>query len=217
MREGLRYIVGWPGLVIMGFMAMAINFLLNPAIALLPILVTGHFRGGVVQLATVESAFGIGVVIGGLLLGVWGGFKRRMHTALMGLVTMGLGFLTIGLLPPGAFWVAVGLMFVAALMNAMTNGPIFAILQAAVAPEMQGRVFSLMGATSALMAPIGLAVGGPVADALGVQSWYLLGGGACVLMAATCLFIPSVMNLEDRSTAGAGRAGPVAAPAIAIE
>ena len=217
LRGGWHYVIGWPGLVMLLAMSMIINFLLTPASALLPILVTRHFGGGVAQLATMQSTFGIGIVIGGLLLGVWGGFKRRIHTALMGLSVLGLGFLAIGLLPPGAFVLAVGFAFLAALMNALTNGPLFAILQAAVAPEMQGRVFSLIGAASSLMAPIGLSVGGPVADALGVQTWYIVGGAACMVIALLSLFIPAIMQIEDRAAAGAGSAGPVTAPVVVVE
>jgi len=47
-------------------------------------------------------------------------------------------------------------------------------MQATVAPEMQGRVFSLIQAGATAMTPIGLLIGGPVADRFGVQSWFLL-------------------------------------------
>ena len=214
LNGGLRYVMGWPGLVIILLMAMAINLLLTPAASLLPILVTKHFNGGVGQLATAEAAFGIGVVAGGLLLGVWGGFKRRIYTALVGLMGLGLGFLLVGLMPARAFLPALGFVFLAATMNSMTNGPLFAILQATVAPEMQGRVFSLIGALSSAMAPVGLAIGGPVADTFGVQSWYVLGGVACLLIGLACFFIPAVMQLEDRpsdSSAGLAPAVPAAA------
>ena len=43
-RSGLRYVMGWPGLMIIGIMATLINLLLTPAYALLPILVTQHFK-----------------------------------------------------------------------------------------------------------------------------------------------------------------------------
>jgi len=59
-------------------------------------------------------------------------------------------------------------------MQPITNGPIMAIMQATVAPEMQGRVFSLIQAGATAMTPIGLLIGGPVADRFGVQSWFLL-------------------------------------------
>ncbi len=129
-------------------MASLINFMLNPAAALLPILVTKHFGGGVLHLASVDSTFGIGIVIGGVALGVWGGFRRRVFTALMGLLGVGLGFLLIGLAPANAFWLAVVSTFLAAFMLPITNGPLMAVMQAVVAPDMQGRVFTLMGSVS---------------------------------------------------------------------
>jgi DHA3 family macrolide efflux protein-like MFS transporter len=47
------------------------------------------------------------------------------------------------------------------------------------------------------MAPLGLIIAGPVADAIGVQSWYVIGGVACILMAVVGYSIPAVMNIED--------------------
>jgi DHA3 family macrolide efflux protein-like MFS transporter len=72
-----------------------------------------------------------------------------------------------------------------------------AAVQAVVAPEMQGRVFSLIGSLSAAMSPIGLIIAGPVADRLGVQTWFVIGGVMCGLMAVAGLFVPAVMNFED--------------------
>jgi DHA3 family macrolide efflux protein-like MFS transporter len=47
------------------------------------------------------------------------------------------------------------------------------------------------------MAPLGLLIAGPVADAIGVQSWYVIGGAACILIAVVGYFIPALMNIED--------------------
>jgi DHA3 family macrolide efflux protein-like MFS transporter len=59
---------------------------------------------------------------------------------------------------------------------------------------MQGRVFTLVGSLGSAM---GLIVAGPVADAIGVQSWYVIGGVACILMAVVGYSLPAVMNIED--------------------
>ena len=83
-RAGLSYVWGWPGLMLIGIMAAVINFLLTPAFSLLPILITKHFNGQAIQLATLESFFGIGIIAGGLVLSAWGGFKRRVLTSLVG-------------------------------------------------------------------------------------------------------------------------------------
>jgi DHA3 family macrolide efflux protein-like MFS transporter len=78
VRVGFRYMLGWPGLMAIAMMAVVINMLFTPAFSLLPLLVTEHFNGHALQLGAMQSAMGIGFVSGGLILGVWGGFKRRI-------------------------------------------------------------------------------------------------------------------------------------------
>ena len=201
LKAGLRYVWGWPGLMMIGVMATVINFLLTPAFSLLPILVTKHFNGQAIQLATLESFSGIGFIVGGLVLSAWGGFKRRILTSLVGLFAMGLGCLVMGLLPPSAFVIAVATMLFLGIINPIVNGPLLAAVQAAVAPEMQGRVFTLIGTLAAGMSPIGLIIAGPIADKLGVQTWFLIGGIVTGLMGVVSFFIPAVMHFEDGRTA----------------
>jgi DHA3 family macrolide efflux protein-like MFS transporter len=196
-RSGLRYVWSWPGLMMLMVLAMVINFLLTPAGALLPILVSEYFQGGALQLGWIESAFGFGMIAGGLVLGAWGGFKKRIMTSMIGLIGLGIGFGMIGLIPSNLFWLGVVSAFFAAAMLPMVNGPVHAILQSAVEPEMQGRVFTLVGSLSSGMAPLGLIIAGPVADAIGVQSWYVIGGVACILMAVVGYSIPALINIED--------------------
>ena len=67
------------------------ELLFAPAFALLPLLVTEHFGGGALQLGALEAAAGAGMIVGGVLLSVWGGFKRRIYTSLLGVGAMGVG------------------------------------------------------------------------------------------------------------------------------
>jgi MFS transporter, DHA3 family, macrolide efflux protein len=197
LREGLKYVAGWPGLMGVLGMALTINLVLNPAASLLPILVRNVFGGGATELGWVNSAFGLGVLAGGLVLGAWGGFRRRMATSLLGLVGLGAGCLIIGLAQPPLFWLLITGLLIMGMMNSITNGPLMAILQAKVEPEMQGRVFTLVGAGAAAISPLGLAMAGPLADTFGVQVWYVLGGAICVLLGIGAAFVPSIINMED--------------------
>jgi len=196
--SGLRYVFNWPALLIIASMAVVINFLLTPAFSLLPLLVKDHFNGGAIQLSWVDAAFGIGVILGGLLLGIWGGFKRKLMTSMMGLAGMGLGTLLMSQVPPTGIYIAVGAALVVGIMQPITNGPIFAVMQSTVDPDMQARVFSLLGSAAAAMSPIGLMIAGPLSDKLGIQTWFLLGGLICILMAVTGLFIPALKTVETK-------------------
>ncbi len=197
VAAGLRYVWGWPGMRLLVLMAVVLNLVGAPAFTLVPILVTKHFRGGAMELGWMDSAWGVGLVLGGLLLSAWGGFRRRILTTLLGLVGAGVAGVLVGLAPPGGLWLAVGALFVGGLMNVLINGPIFAIMQSTVEPQVQGRVFTMIGSLCSAATPLGLAVGGPVADLLGVSAWWLLNGATCLLMGLAGYFMPAVVHLED--------------------
>jgi MFS transporter, DHA3 family, macrolide efflux protein len=199
-------------LAVLAFSSL-LNLLLTPAFSLLPILVTQHFGGGALELAWINTASGVGFVLGGLLLSVWGGFQRRILTSLVGLVGLGVGVLAIGLIPANGFFVALVCMAIVGVMGPLANGPFFAVIQSVVAPEMQGRVFTVLGSISASMAPIGLAIAGPLADWLGVRVWYGLGGVTCLVLSVIMACIPAIMQLEEGRTRQASGDEPTQQPA----
>lgn len=194
---GLRYVRGWNGLLLLIGMATIINLLVNPGFSLLPLLVTDHFNGNAYNLAGLDSAFGVGLVLGGLLLGAWGGFRKRILTSFAGLIVLGTALLGLGLVPPSGFIFAVGAMFLVGVGNTIANGPLMAVVQAVVEPEMQGRVLTLMSSIAGGMMPIGLILAGPLADKLGIQVWYLTGGLFTIVMGVAAFFIPAMVNLEE--------------------
>jgi DHA3 family macrolide efflux protein-like MFS transporter len=215
VREGFLYIWGWPGMFLLLVMAVLINFLIHPGMSLLPLLITKHFRGDALQLGWINSAWGMGLIAGGVLLSVWGGFRTRIFTSLLGLIGMGVGFLLVGLAPPGAFPLALGAMLLAGIMNPLGNGPLSAILQSVVAPDMQGRVFMIVGSFAQLAAPLGLAVAGPVSDAVGVSVWFVIGGVVCMLMALVGRAVPAIVQIEEHEHAQPARQDIVPAGAAA--
>jgi DHA3 family macrolide efflux protein-like MFS transporter len=85
--------------------------------------------------------------------------------------------------------------------NPIANGPLHAAVQAVVAPEMQGRVFTLIGSLASLMSPVGLMVAGPLADSLGVRTWFFLGAFGLLVLGAGAFFIPAIVHFEDTRTA----------------
>jgi DHA3 family macrolide efflux protein-like MFS transporter len=194
--EGFRYVLSWRGLLAILIMATMINFLLSPATSLLPLLVKEHFQGDALQFGLMNSIFGIGVIVGGIALGVWGGFKRRIITAMMGLIGIGVGTLLLGLVPGTAFILALIAMAIIGIMMPIVNGSIGGIMQATVDPGMQGRVFSLTGSLATAMMPIGLGIAGVLSDAFGIQIWFIVGGIVTFLMGIVGFTIPAVMSIE---------------------
>jgi DHA3 family macrolide efflux protein-like MFS transporter len=196
VADGFLYIWHWKGMLLVLVLATLINMMIHPGMSLLPILVVRKFDGGALQLGWLNSAWGVGIILGGLILSVWGGFKRKVVTALLGLIGQGIGFTLVGLTPGPALWLAIVGLALGGTMNPICNGPLSALLQDVVAPEIQGRVFTVIGSLSGLAAPVGLAIAGPVADWLGVQAWFVIGGLLCIILGGAMFLTPMVMDLE---------------------
>lgn len=200
MRQGLAYVWAWPGILFLMLLAMLVNFVLTPVISLQPLLIAEHFGGGAWEFGAMQSTFGIGIIVGGLALGAWGGFKRRIYTSLVGLVGLGVGIALIGLAPGNLFWLAIVGGFIGGSMIAMVNGPVRAILQTAGAPDMQGRVMSLISSLATAMTPLGLMLAGPLADQFGTRPWFIVAGVATIVVGLSGFFIPALLTVEESRT-----------------
>lgn len=139
-------------------------------------MVTDYFNKGAIELGLIESVISVGFLVGGLLLSIWGGFKNRLVTSFLFLIVMGLSIALFGLVPNSKFYLALGVLAMVGISNPLVNGPLHAALQARVDPDKQGRVFTLLSSGATLAMPIGLAIAGPLSDAVGVQIWFIVGG-----------------------------------------
>lgn len=201
IREALRYIRSIPGLLTIILMALFLNFLLVPTEALMPLLVTKHFGKGAIELGLVNSVSGAGLIAGGILLGVWGGFKKKIITSMTAIVGLGVGVLLIGIAPGNLFVLAIVGSIMLGFMTPLANGPLGALLQTIIRPDMQGRVMSLLVSGATAISPIGLLIAGPFSDWLGIRVWFWTGGMICILIAILGFFIPSVMGIENSGEA----------------
>ena len=217
VRDGLRYVASWPGLLAILIMATLINFLLTPTSSLMPLLITKHFGLGALEFGLMDSAWGFGVIVGGLILSTWGGFKRKVATSMMGIIGIGIGITIVGLTPANMYWLAISSMAFTGIMNPITNGPLFALVQSTVKPDMQGRVMSLILSAATAMTPLSLMVAGPVSDAIGIRTWFWFGGVFCLLMGIGAFFVPAIMNVENNRNGEANNTDEVQAVTVAAD
>ena len=215
VRNGLKYAVGWSGLFKLMVMASLINMLASPAFSLLPLMVTKIYGKGAAEVAWLESALGLGIVAGGLLLGLWGGFKRKTATTLTGLIGMGAGITVLGLTDRNTYLLAVGMMGLVGLMNALANGALGAIMQTKIPPEMQGRIFTVIGSLASAASPLGMLLAAPVAEKLGIRAWYLIAGVFCAAMGVYGFLKRDVYTLDDQEPGGKLAAVTAAAEELA--
>lgn len=216
VREGFLYIRGWTGLMAILGMAFFLNFLLTPTGSLMPLLITKHFGRGALEFGLMDSVSGLGMILGGVLLSVWGGFKKKVATSMMGIVGIGIGVMLTGLAPVNLFWLAMVGTALSSFMSPITNGPLGALMQSNIRPDMQGRVMSLVGSVATAMTPLGLLIAGPFSDAFGIRTWYWVAGLVTILMGLGGFLSPVVMNVESNRNGISPEQADSPAPAITV-
>ena len=198
LRIAFAFVWQYRGIFHIAMLAGFINFVISPVFVLLPLLVTQHFQGGPLELGWLQSASGVGLIAGGLLLSLWGGFKKKLVTMYVGGALGGLALALLGVIPSNLFPIAVVAMGANGLFNAWYNGATAPLLQTVVPPDMQGRVDTLLTSICQGVYPISLAILGPVVNVIGLRTWYVGGGLLMFVVCVMALFVPSIANLEER-------------------
>jgi MFS family permease len=162
---GFRYILKRPSLLGLQLVFFAVNLTATFGWTVFPAMILARTNNNAAVLGTVESAAGLGGVIGGLLMSTWGGPKRRVHGVLLGMVVSGIySNIPMGIGFNALIWGAAA--FVGSASIPILNGSNQAIWQAKVAPDVQGRVFAVRRLIAQISAPVAMMLAGPLADYL---------------------------------------------------
>ena len=129
-------------------------------------------------LTAVELAGFIGMVAGGILMSIWGGFKSRVTTMSVGLIAF--GSLAIGMGLSKQFALYLTLMIIYGVAITMVQTATTTLIQEKAEMSMQGRVFGLLGAMYSGFLPVGMAIFGPMADEISLQ-WIMIGSGIALI------------------------------------
>ena len=215
---GMTYIRDRPGLLALLMFFAGINLVLSSFYVLFVPMVLSFSSPAV--LGTLQSAGGVGMLLGGLFLSVWGGPKRRV-TGVLGFGLLG-GAATIFIgVRPDALLIAVANL-VSTFSIPLINGCSQAIWQVKTAPDVQGRVFSVRRAIAWSTTPVSYLLVGPLADKVFEPEMAVNGGlaesvgriigvgpgrgaglmfilmGICVIMVViVCFLYPRLRFVED--------------------
>ena len=143
-------------------------------------------------LTAVELVGFAGMALGGVLMGVWSGFKSRVKTFAFGLLI--LSIMTIGMGVSPYFILYLVMMFVYSIALTMIQTATTTIIQENAQESMIGRVFGLMGAMYSGFLPVGMAIFGPLADVLPLQG-IMVGSGIALALVTVYLQVKSKVDL----------------------
>ncbi|MER3553772.1 MAG: MFS transporter [Meiothermus sp.] len=160
---GFRYILWRPPLLGLQTVFLFVNLATNFGFTVMAAMILSRTGQNQIALGSVESAAGIGGVLGGLLLTAWGGPKCKVQGVLFGMALGGLlGAVPMGLGQSLPVWMAAA--FVGSLIGPILNGSNQAIWQSKVPPDIQGKVFSARRMIAWMASPIAMLLAGPAAD-----------------------------------------------------
>jgi len=160
--SGFQYIFKRPSLLGLQMIFFFGNLFSGISFTLLAPMILARSEQSSVIFGSVQTAGAIGGVIGGVVMSVWGGFKRRVHGVLLGFMLFGMFFAMVGLGSGPSMWIP--FMLLTMMVNPLINTSNQAIWQSKVAPDLQGRVFSARRLIAWFTNPISPIIAGTLAD-----------------------------------------------------
>lgn len=174
LKEGYLYIKKQKFLKLF-FMFFALSFIMvTPAAFLTPLQVARSFGEEIWRLTAIEVVFSTGMMLGGVFIAMWGGFKNRVKTMALASFIFGICTILLGIVP--IFWLYLLIMGITGVAMPIFHTPSNTLLQEKVEEDYLGRVFGIFGMLVTSMMPLGMLIFGPMADYISVE-WLLIGSG----------------------------------------
>lgn len=160
---GFAYIFGRPSLLGLQLLFLFCNLFFGIGAALVSPMILARTGADSMTLAGTRTAMAIGGMAGGLLMSVWGGFRRRTNGVALGWLVAALsGGILFGL--SRSFWPWAVCTAMAGAVVPVVNGSNQALWQSKVPADVQGKVFSARRLIGWISTPITPLIAGPLAD-----------------------------------------------------
>ncbi len=188
-KGGLKYVMGHRFIRSLFVFFALFMFFIVPAAILSPLFVARNFGGEVWKLTANEMLFSLGTALGGVLVSLWGGFKRHITTIGVSSICFGLLTTAMGLSP--TLWIYLVVIFVTGIFIPYFNASTMVLFQEHTEPEMLGRVFSFNQVISSAAFPLGMLVFGPLADQMQISHLMIVSGILLAIIGVGVFFTPA--------------------------
>ncbi|HET9344624.1 MAG TPA: MFS transporter [Candidatus Limnocylindrales bacterium] len=196
LKAGYRFLRNETVLLANTLQATVGQFTIGALTALTPYyavgIASGHAVSGQTAYGFLETAIGVGNLIGGFVIGVIGTHLARGRTVIAGYTVWGLCVALLAV--TGNLPIALGLMFGSGVANMIFIIPSQTMFQERTPPEMLGRVVGFRFALVFGSMTIAMAVSGLLAEVAGVGMVLGVFGIMTMLAGLAGLFIPAVRD-----------------------
>ena len=194
LKSGLIYIKNQRYLLWLIILSALFMIVMSPLAIMTPLQVTRNFGTELWRLSAIEIAFAGGMMLGGILVGIWC-FRNRIYS--IGVSSVSVGILTISFGLWTNFIPYLMCMAFCGITFSYFNAPSTTLLQEKVASNYLGRVLSVFTMLGSLAMPFGMLFFGPLADAININ-FIMIGTGIVMLFLGTMYFISKTLRTAGR-------------------
>ena len=188
--NGLKYLKSQKYLVRLVAISVLFWIFMSPVSFLSPLQVTRNFGADLWRLSAIEIAFAGGMMLGGVLVGIWS-FRNKIYSIGMAMYVFGLMIVLLGVWTNFIPYLAC--MGIAGIFCAYYNAPNMTLLQEKVAPDYLGRVLSVFTMLGSVAMPLGMLFFGPLGDIVNINL-LMIGTGIATLFLGTIFFISKTLR-----------------------
>ncbi|MCK9163888.1 MAG: MFS transporter [Bacteroidales bacterium] len=180
MKEGINYIKTHKYIKNFIIYCIFFYFLIAPVSFLTPLQVVRNYGSEVWRLTFIEIAFSIGMMVGGIIIGYFRGFKNKINMmafafSITGLTTFLLGFSIL-------FWFYCAIIVLMGIAVPLFHTTSTVLIQEKVEQEYLGRVFGILAMINTSMVPLGMVVFGPIADIVSIDTILIITGIIIIIL-----------------------------------
>jgi len=195
-KEGIIILKVIPGLVILLFMGMVVNFFIQPLGTLLPYFIHTIHGGGEFEYALVLIFLQAGVMVGAFFTSIKKEWKHKIMVTFIGIGIAGVGYAFLAYAPNGIFvYIGIVIMimgFVLPIINTIYQ----TILQTTVPQDKLGRVTSIDSTLSVVIVPLATILAGPIAELIGIHNLFFFSAIAIVIITISLYLFTGIRHVD---------------------
>ncbi|NHK30785.1 MAG: MFS transporter [Asgard group archaeon] len=203
--DGFRTLKNIKGMVSLIFLAMIFNFCMSPLFGLLPLFVNKIHGGTEANYALVVGMLQAAIVVGGLVMSLFKGFKRPIFFFIISAFIQVVFQIALTFVPnnfDGRFWTIGALLFVYVLPISIIDVSFMTSIQVLVPKEKFGRVIGTIMALTPAIRPLGIFLSGVIAEFVGIN-WVLIVSGVLAVISILAFYLFTPLRQLDRVIKGA--------------
>jgi DHA3 family macrolide efflux protein-like MFS transporter len=195
-KIGFKVFRAVPGLALILFITMFVNFFLQPLSVSMPFYILNIHGGTVLLLGFIEMLFPAASLFGALIPSFKKTWKNKILVIIIGLIILNIGYLLLALAPIGFFLIiGLGILLIGFILP-IINTIGMTIFQSTIPKDKIGRVISIIITMSMVISPLGAVIAGPLSVIFGLTNLYFYCAVIGIGIALVSYFFTNLRHID---------------------